>query len=162
MSVPYDWDGHFWSRQIVLPFQERPVQIRIDTDSNEEPPTARQMAVADCIPEYLAGIKRHLDARAEQNCRKVDYAVNLEEEGIPINYDRIGDHYTIETALVGYVDGCEGNYFFLGCECDWEEEHGLEFLLDGSRILYCYHHTGTFIMTKSDEIYRRLASELGG
>ena len=158
----YEWDGHFWSGHVVLPYQERAVQIRIDTDSNEEVPTARQSAVADHIPEYLANIKRELDTHAEQNCRKVDDAVNLEEEGIPINYHRIGDHYTITAAMVGHVDGCEGNYFFLGCECDWDEEHGLEFLLDGSRILYCYHQTGAFIMAKSDEIYRRLASNLGG
>ena len=33
------------------------------------------------------------------------------------------------------------DYYFVSADCDWEAEHGMQFLLENDVVLYCGDHT---------------------
>ena len=158
MTSDFKWDGQFWTDSITLPFQSESVQIRIYAENDSIKPTQRQREVCKLISTYLRGIKTQLDEHAATYCRAVDAAVDLAQENVSIDYDAISAHWTVSCVVIGKLENCKGNYFFLSCGCDWELEHGMEFLLDGREIIFCSGHTIAFLAADTDDSYHSFGS----
>ena len=156
------WDGYFWSQPISIPIQDGVVLLRIVTNGSEDPPTARQIEVASGVGDYLVGLNDYLDDFAEAACRDMDDHVDLAAEGIAIDYHHIRRHYKVRSVVIGALEGCSDDYFFLTCDCDWDEEHGIQFMLAGREVLHCGDHTGAAMVAETDQDYRDFCNrELG-
>ena len=157
----FKWDGDFWTRSVALPFQDGAVELRIQTDGENNPPSSRQIDVANSLHHHLEDLKSKLDLMAAAYCHEIDEDVCLADEEIDIDYDAISKHWSVNCVLIGNLETCNGNYYFLSCDCDWEPEHGMEFLLDGTDVVYCNDHTVAFLAADTDDSYRSFGPDGG-
>ena len=113
MNAKFEWDGNFWVRPVTLPFRDVQVQIRVNTDSPSDQPTQRQIDVANLVVASLADLKPALDEHAANYCREIDEDVDLAGENIHIDYDSIGQHWSVNSVVIGDLESCSGDYYFL-------------------------------------------------
>ena len=161
MSLNFETSQGFWTAKTIVPGIAASIEIRIYVD-NSPSPTDRQFEVAGKVVAYLQSAWPNIVKSAEAYCRNVDDAVDLQDEGIRIDYSHLDRHFTPRNILISHLDGVQSDFYFVGCDCDWEEEHGMQFVMEAASVLGCGGHTGAFIMTKDDATYRSIAESYDG
>ncbi len=135
----FTWNEYWWSRRSFVPFVGREVELAVDPeDFKRAPPTPRQLAAAASALELPEELRDRLDDAAERYRLDVHEAVGLTwPEVRDINRSNIRDHYELARVLVPRLAASPHNFLFLEGECDWEDEHGIEFLLRDGVVLVC-------------------------
>ncbi|PTQ85897.1 hypothetical protein C8N29_1485 [Agitococcus lubricus] len=156
MSDELKFEDGSWTVKKYLPFIKQMIEVSIFTDDNpDNKPSSRQLEVFGEL-EKIALIIDDLNNYARKYLMQIEELRDLEEENIYIDASKIDHHYKLKTVLIGSLEECSGRYFFIIGDCDWDEEHGIEFLFDGNKILSCGAAEGKFIYADSDEDYRRI------
>lgn len=135
----FTFEHHFWRRTVYVPMFGTELEVSIDAeDFRSAPPTSRQLDAADTALQLSLSLRDLLDDAAELYRLKVHEAVGLTwPEVAGINRSNIREHYRVDSIFVPRLRSCPNNFLFLHGECDWEDEHGIEFLLRDGRILQC-------------------------
>ena len=99
--------------------------------------TPKQLAALKLVQSLDDSFQNLIDDAAEQFRAWVDSRVDLSSEGLGgINRANIRDHYEIFNVQIPVQDG-DSLHYFLGCGCDWEEEHNMEMLVRDMEIVLC-------------------------
>ncbi len=158
MPEPPKWDGNFWTTHVSVSGFRKLLAVSIDTDGANAQPTGKQLLIVEHVGDILARIQPELEAHALAYCCQVESVVNFKEEGIVVDKSRIRAHFAYKRVLIASVDECVGHYYFISCDCDWEIEHGMQFLMDHDQILRCGQNEGMFLWADTDEDYRGVVS----
>jgi len=135
----FAWDDDFWFTEKFVPFLGETVEITVvPEDGQQARPSPRQLAAIDALDDLPANILDRIDSAADGHRRRVDEMINLHEEGLgDIQRDNIGEYYDINEVVIPPHGTSRHLYQFLLAECDWEEEHGMEFLVCDGKVVSC-------------------------
>lgn len=139
--APYDftWDNDFWVTNIHVPFLDTDMDVVVvPEDRAEAPPSPRQIAAIDALAHLPISLPGKLDAAADTHRRRIHDMIDLTEEGLgDIRRDNIRDYYEIEEIVIPPHGSNNRTYHFLSAACEWEPEHGMEFLLSDGKVVSC-------------------------
>ena len=129
----------------------------ISEDFDKLPPTDHQIALLDSLDNLPSSIITQLNDWARKyfqscmiNWRIPDEEI-IEEFGFEIDKERIQNHYKIDKVIIPRINSCSDNYVFLAGECDWDIEHGIEFLLKNRTPIQCTAQDGLCFNEAWDE-----------
>jgi hypothetical protein len=137
-----------WQTRKYIPFLEREVLVRFISEEGDQQPTSRQIAIADSLHLLAHELPQALTvwARTSFQAQLDQWGLTSEELcaeiGIKINKQSIQNHFEIDEVIIPRINQCKENYIFLcGC-CDWDGEHGIEFLLKDGTPIQCTSQDG--------------------
>jgi len=135
----FRWDDHWWTRTCLVPLVDRQIDVSIfPEDFRNASPSERQLEAFASALKLSPTLHDLLDAAAERYREEVDEAVGLTwPEVAGINRQNIRAHYRIDRIFVPRLRSSKRSFLFLEGECDWEEEHGIEFLLRDGQVIQC-------------------------
>jgi hypothetical protein len=126
---------------VVLFGESVPLYVQVESADG---PTEKQLAAITAIESVgdrlLEDIRRH----ARAYCEKIELAIDLEEEGIFVDHERIEDHIRFKSIAVPKLNECSGSPFFLDCDCDWEPEHGMQLVVEDEAVVFCNSYSLLF------------------
>ena len=161
-------DG-FWDASAHVPVFGSTLTVHIMCE-NDVSPTPRQKEVLNSLENLPRGLVREITKFAIDYYQRIDDAVDLAYEGRAIKKRDIAKHYTIKSILIPNMGDCDTNYFFISADCTWEEEHGMQILVEDGQVRYCgdhttlafSHHWDTLIATHREQRGELLAGILDG
>ena len=119
---------------------EQKLEVWVILEEGKDEPTLRQRMLIYKLKRYGMSLKPILDDAADKHRIEIEYAVgNLTEEyGLPVmNRQNIADHYHIGLIWIPRLEDSPDDFVVLGCDCIWEEEHGMEMLVkNGSSVAW--------------------------
>lgn len=156
MTYHFHFDT-LWQTTKYIAFLGRQLPARFISEQDDQEPTARQIAVldsldkltADLIPQLIEWARRDLQARLS------NWGITLDELEAEIDLDNLQNHFSINEVLVPRIAECQNNYIFLNGECDWDPDHGIEFLLKNGILILCEAQEG-LAMSESWEDYLKV------
>jgi hypothetical protein len=137
-----------WQTKKYLPFLKREVLVEFISEEGDQEPTARQIALLDSLDALTEEIIEKLAVWARKDFRQrlsnwgMTAEELFEEIAIKIDEQNIYNHFIIDEAVIPRIDGCNANYIFICGSCDWDEEHGIEFLLKNGEPIRCNAQEG--------------------
>jgi len=148
----FTWDDGFWVTNRHVPFLCREVEIVVVPEDLEEArPTHRQIAAIDALDDVPDSIVKRLNDAADGHRRRIHDLIDLAEEGLgDICRENIADYFEIDEIVIPPLGDCARVYHFLSADCDWEPEHGLEFLLRDGEVVSCTNQDCLYL----DEAWR--------
>ena len=81
-------------------------------------------------------------ARRDFQTRLAAWGITADELEVEIDEDHLQNHFVINSILIPRLGDCQINYVFLAGECDWDMEHGIEFLLKDGWPIRCEAQAG--------------------
>lgn len=111
-----------------------PVNVILEEGTGPTPAQQRMLASLEELP---TSVLTEIDLHALRYFNNIDEAETAEEVGIQIDPKRIRQHYRLTAATIPILRDSPRQFFFLYADCDWDPEHGLEILLNGTEVLYC-------------------------
>ena len=146
-----------WETNKYVAFLDRQVPARFISEQDDQEPTARQIAVLDSLDELTADQMPQLVewARRDLQARLTNWGITLDELDVEIDVDNLQNHFSIKEVLIPRISDCQTNYIFLAGECDWEQDHGIEFLLKNSKPILCGAQEGLALSESWDEYLKR-------
>jgi len=137
-----------WQTQKYLSFLKREVLVEFISEEGDQEPTARQISLLDSLDILTEEILEKLNVWARKDFRQrlnnwgMTAEELFEEIDIEIDEQNIHNHFIINEIVVPRIDGCSANYIFICGSCDWDEEHGIEFLLRDGEPIRCNAQEG--------------------
>jgi len=145
----------FWRTNKYIPFLGFEIGVKfISEDHEDQPPTPRQMALLDSIDKLTENFKPKIDDWAKKDFKQRLAKWRMPREtleksiGITIDEQNIQNHYHIHQVTIPRIEICVHNYIFLSGECDWDMEHGIEFLLKNGDPIRCSAQQGLSLSGK--------------
>jgi hypothetical protein len=117
--------------RIRLPFQAETLPVVYEKEDAE--PTRRQRQVAEQIEAFSASIGPKI-ALASQAFYD-DYADWGPAIEANVQRSDLLRHIHFEEVVIPRLGQSSHDWWFLSGRCDWEPEHGIEVLLDGSEVV---------------------------
>ena len=105
----------------------------------------RSELTADMMPHLIEWARRDLQARL------LNWGITLDELEVEIDLDNLQNHFSINEVLIPRISDCQTNYIFLAGECDWDQDHGIEFLLKDGKPIRCGAQKGLALSKGWDE-----------
>ena len=135
----FTWDDDFWVTNKHVPFLGGDIDIVVVPEDLEEArPSPLQLAAIDALDDIPTSILDKIDDAADAHRRRVDEMINLAEEGLGhIRRNNIREYYEINEVAIPPHGASKRVYQFLSADCDWEDEHGMEFLLCDGKVVSC-------------------------
>ena len=146
-----------WQTQKYLPFLGREVLVEFISEEDDQEPTARQIALLDSLDRLTDNIIEKLAIWARKDfLQRLDNWGMTDEElfeviGIKIDEQNIQNHFKINDILVPRIGRCRVDYVFICGSCDWDEEHGIEFLLKNGEPIRCDAQEGLALSAEWDD-----------
>jgi len=148
--MPYELTfSILWQTKKYIPFLGREVSVTFISETDDDlPPTKRQIEIVDSLDNLTDMIKSELAiwARKDFKRRLKNWGITsdelAEENGVEIDEQSIEKHFRIDQVVIPRIEGCNHNYAFLAGECDWDVEHGIEFLLKNGVLIRCAAQEG--------------------
>jgi hypothetical protein len=140
-----------WQTKKLIPFLGTEVVVMfISEEDDHSPPTSRQIALLDSldklndkiIPELVAWARKDFRQRLEN--WGITPAELTEENGFEISEDKIQNHFQLDQIVIPRIEDCRHDYVFLCGNCDWDVEHGIEFLLKDGIPIGCSAQEGLY------------------
>ena len=138
--MPYEITFNmFWQTQKYLPFLKREVLAGFISEAGDQAPTERQIALLDSLDALTDEINPLLSAWAKKDFRRrlENWGMTPEELNeeldMEIDEQNIQNHFSINQVIIPRIGNCNRDYIFLCGSCDWDEEHGIEFLLENGK-----------------------------
>jgi hypothetical protein len=143
-----------WETKKYVAFLGREVPARFISERDNQEPTARQIAILDSVDDLSQEIVPQLVEWAQRDLqtRLSNWGITIDELEIEIEPDNLQNHFSINEILVPRIGDCKINYIFLAGACDWDEEHGIEFLLKDGKPISCGAQEG-LALNKSWDAY---------
>jgi hypothetical protein len=129
-------DDGLWQARMTIPVLGLDLKIYIERD-DESPPTQRQQDAVDSLQNLPKSLLTEIAEYALAYYRRCDIEEELAEEGIVIDKANIAKHIHYKDVMVPELEQCETNYFFLGADCDWEPDQGMEVLVGDGHVISC-------------------------
>ena len=143
-----------WQTKKFVPFRMRELPVQFISEQDEQPPTVCQVEVLTSIDTLTTALIPVLTTWAKMYYRTVAELFPLAEYGITIGKTRLEQQYTITEIVVPRLSTCTTNYLFLCGECDWDSEHGIEFLLANGSPIRCNAQEGLALSEEWDDYLR--------
>ena len=148
--MPYELTFNvLWQTQKYIPFLGFVVSVYFISETDEDlPPTKRQIELLDSVDNLTDEIKPELAIWARKDFKKrlENWGITpdelAEENGFEIDEQSIERHFRIDQVVIPRIEGCNHNYIFLAGKCDWDVEHGIEFLLKNGAPIRCAAQEG--------------------
>ncbi|QDT78582.1 hypothetical protein Mal35_20310 [Gimesia maris] len=139
--LDFELDSRLWgARSIVASCGNMECQIYI-IQEGELPPTQHQLQVLESFMRLAeADVATDLADYALKYCEEVEELIDLKEEGIEIDKKNISNHFNVTTILIPELGDSDSAFVFLSADCEWEEEHGMQFLFENGKIIWCGDH----------------------
>ncbi|MBI5035193.1 MAG: hypothetical protein HZB51_32100 [Chloroflexi bacterium] len=117
---------------------------RFISESDVQEPTTRQIAVLDSLDKLTADLMPQLIEWAQRDLQTClsNWGITLDELGIEIDLNNLQNHFSIAEILIPRLGDCKTDYVFLAGECDWDSDHGIEFLLKNGIPILCEAQEG--------------------
>lgn len=121
---------------LLVPFLNQEVEITVVPEDGSNGVSAKQSAIVERILALDSKFMLEVDKGAEAFRVHVDDLVELSDIGLGhINLDNIRQHYRVGTIAVPPHEGLLSDFFFLSCDCDWEDEHGMSILCENDNVI---------------------------
>jgi len=133
-----NWNGDFWEVEGGRSLFGLDLGVYIVTERDEEP-TPRQLESIESIDSLSTELWSNLCDQARSYFERIKSATNA---GANVDMRKIDDHFKLKDVLIPEIGDCADDYLVLSGECDWEEEHGIQFLLENGNVLHCGPDTG--------------------
>lgn len=134
--------------------------LSIMGESGRDTPTPRQLEMIDHIETLNdAGLREDIWRNAIVYCKRVDSIVELDSDGITIDYKNIGQHFRAICVIIPQLDDFAGNIFLLHYDCDWESEHGMQLVIEDGRVISCSSCDGLAFSGRYWLAYLKLSPE---
>jgi hypothetical protein len=114
-------------------------------------PTEEQLAAITAIESVGVRLLEDIRRHARANCEKIELTIDLEEEGIFVDHERIENHIKFKGIAVPKLKQCSGSPFLLECDCDWEPEHGMHLVVEDEAVVFCDSYS-LFFATEWDQL----------
>jgi hypothetical protein len=132
-----------WQTHKYIPLLRREVLVEFISEDGDQEPSQRQIALLDSLDTLTEEINSKL-----ANLAREDFKTRLENWGITpqelyeeiemeIDEQNIQNHFKIEQVVIPPIRNCSFDYVFMCGNCDWDEEHGIEFLLKNGEPVQC-------------------------
>lgn len=128
--------GGLWKAKSRVVFLGKGVIAYVMAEDQKEP-TTRQIEILTSVERFGSDLSGQFASHAREYWRRIDWDVHLAEEGVLIDRDNIERHYSIESLIIPEIRQCEENLFLVHADCDWEEEHGMQAVVQDGRIIAC-------------------------
>lgn len=135
------WNGDFWVSKVSTPFQMTDVEIFVYREDGT-PPSEKQRAMLNNIDFLPSKLLEDINTAAVGYVNDVDNRVNLSRQGISIDLEHLANHYKIKRIIIPELFDAKADFFIITADCDWDEEHGMEVLIENNRVLYCGPNKG--------------------
>jgi len=148
--MPYDFTFDiFWQTKKYIEFIGHEVPVYFISETSEKlEPTKRQIELLDSIDNLPDNIQSEMASYARKDYKSRLEAWGLspdelaEENGFEIDEENIDGHFRINQVVIPRVNECKHTYVFFAGECDWDVEHGIEFLLKDGVPIRCSAQEG--------------------
>jgi hypothetical protein len=145
-----DSEFGYWRTRRHIPFLDRRVEVIIVPENEGADPTQRQLQVLESAESLPPSFMESLDDHATRHRR---YSLHLLADfvrgyrrlfrmcGIRLEGDSdewAGNEYEVTGIVVPPLAAMFDAYFFVEAECDWDEEHGLEFMVRNNVVVRCH------------------------
>jgi hypothetical protein len=162
-AMTHELTSHvMWQTKLLVKFLGYEITAYCNPETDRDlPPTRRQMELLDSLENLPDAIKPELAewARKDYHSRLQHWELSGEELageiGFPIDEENIERHFRIREAVVPGVNGCATAYLLLIGRCDWDAEHGIEFLLKDGSPIRCSAAEGLSTSAEWDEYLAR-------
>lgn len=131
-----EWDGAIWQSTEPINFYGTSLLLEVENESPDGP-TPNQLASAAAIERAGERLRADICRHAFDHCRLVEEWIDLEDEGVHINFDRIEDHMQLKSVMVPELGPCSAAVYMLDYDCDWEPEHGMQMVIEDDEVVYC-------------------------
>ncbi|MDZ4782991.1 MAG: hypothetical protein SGJ19_22325 [Planctomycetia bacterium] len=144
-------DG-LWEREQYVPLLERTIKIYIMQEGDKSP-TGRQLEIVDSINSFPVDFLSAAASHAWDYYQRLDAILKYAKNGgVVFKRDEVSQHFFFKSALIPQIKNCEANFIFLAAHCDWEEEHGMGFLVENGQIIFCGDETSLPFSAAWEEI----------
>jgi len=148
-----------WEAEIQIPSLGRTLPVYIREEEKGEAPSTRQLAIANALDFVLTNASHAMSAIAVKYYESISARVDLENEGIAIDPDHISNHYRLSSVIIPAIRDSQSDFVIVGADCDWEEEHGMEFVLENGRAIACGPQSSLAFGAFWDEVLAASPSE---
>jgi len=128
---PYDNCAHVELTHKV-DFLGDETEVWVILEQGRSTPTFRQRRLIQRLQGYDASLEMLMDDAANDHRIMFDDAAghHHHEYGLPLmTREIIGQHYGIGLIWIPKLSGSSDDFVVLGCDCDWEIEHGMQMLV---------------------------------
>lgn len=134
--MKYQRDDDWWSIDRRVRLLDADLTVEAQAESENEP-TAHQLKVLASAELLGPSFEEQLRSAAKGYFHRTSEVINLAEEGILVDVDRIGEHFRLKVLLIPEHGPCEDDIFIIHGDCDWEEEHGLQVVVLNGDVVRC-------------------------
>ncbi len=146
-----------WQTTKYIAFLGRELPVHFVSEQDDQPPTPRQIAVLDSLDQVTPDIVPQLAQWVQHDLqdRLARWGITLEEMqeelGIEIDVDDLQKHFAINEILIPRIGDCRTTFVVLQGACEWDSEHGIEFLLKDGRPILCGPQEGLALSAEWDD-----------
>lgn len=131
-----DLHSGLWKSVLYVPLLRSNVALYI-VQENPSDPTSRQQHILESMESLPASLLDDIADHALGHYRRSDAAT----EGILVDSTNVAKHFQYKSILIPEIQNCETKFFFLSADCDWGQEHGMQFLIGDGRVIACGDHS---------------------
>ena len=106
--------------------------VCVTLEEGRTSPSIRQRLLIYRLQRYAPELMEKICDAAERHRFEYEGPVGFlhEEYGLPImNRKNIREHFSYGLILIPRLTGSSDDYTVLGCDCEWDIEHGMEMLI---------------------------------
>jgi hypothetical protein len=129
-------NGAIWQSTEPIEFYGTSLPLMVESESPDVP-SPHQLASVAAIERVGERLRADIYQNARDHCRRVEEWVDLEDEGVHINFDRIEDHIHLKSVMVPKLGPCSAAVYMLDYDCDWEPEHGMQMVIEDDEVVFC-------------------------
>lgn len=140
------FNGYEIAASVSLPFlpHVRSIHIHGELRHGQEASAHQLEYYRSLTPEDFP-VTEELDDMAFGYYQDTARIIDVRDFGLSgVNRSNIGSHYRIELVTIPPLKGSTERFLILSGECDWDPEHGVQFIAKNSRIVACGESDGIF------------------
>ncbi len=139
-----------WQTRKYIPLLRREVLVEFISEEHNQEPTQRQIDLLDSLDTLTDKINSKLAVLAIEDfkTRLENWGMTPQELDQEIDEQNIQKHFKLEQVVIPRIKNCSYDYVFICGSCDWDKEHGIEFLLKNGEPIQCNAQEGLAVSTE--------------
>ncbi len=141
-----NFNGYEIEAKVSLPFLPKVRSIHIYGEMKHgNQASKRQLDYYYSLAQDDFPSQTHVDDCAYSYFQKVAAIVDVRDFGLSqVSRENIDKHYRIELVTVPPIRNSSDRWLVLGGQCDWDPEHGIQFIVKNSRVIHTGESDGVF------------------